>query len=105
VAAWRGFMAAFYLRSGIGLHRPACFDQSREGARGRLILGILGAAAAFNSVQTARKSLSEMISSAAAMKPTTSPTLNPAEIYGWFTEGFNTADLKEAKALLDELSA
>jgi predicted ATPase len=24
-------------------------------------------------------------------------------IYGWFTEGFNTRDLKEAKALLDEL--
>ena len=28
-----------------------------------------------------------------------------AEIYGWFTEGFSTADLKDAKALLDELSA
>jgi predicted ATPase len=27
-----------------------------------------------------------------------------AEIYGWFTEGFDTADLKEAKALLKELS-
>jgi predicted ATPase len=26
-----------------------------------------------------------------------------APIYGWFTEGFNTLDLKEAKALLDEL--
>jgi len=26
------------------------------------------------------------------------------EIYGWFTEGFDTGDLKEAKALLDELS-
>ncbi len=26
-----------------------------------------------------------------------------AEIYGWFTEGFGTADLQEAKALLDEL--
>jgi predicted ATPase len=25
-----------------------------------------------------------------------------AEIYGWFTEGFDTADLKDAKALLDE---
>ena len=24
-------------------------------------------------------------------------------IYGWFTEGFDTADLKDAKALLDEL--
>jgi hypothetical protein len=27
-----------------------------------------------------------------------------SEIYNWFTEGFDTADLKEAKALLDELS-
>jgi len=27
-----------------------------------------------------------------------------AEVYGWFTEGFDTADLKEAKALLEELS-
>ena len=27
-----------------------------------------------------------------------------AEIYGWFTEGFDTADLKDAKILLDELS-
>jgi predicted ATPase len=27
-----------------------------------------------------------------------------AEIYNWFTEGFNLLDLKEAKALLDELS-
>jgi predicted ATPase len=28
-----------------------------------------------------------------------------APVYGWFTEGFDTRDLKEAKALLDELSA
>jgi predicted ATPase len=28
-----------------------------------------------------------------------------AEIYGWFTEGFDTADLKDAKGLLDELAA
>jgi tetratricopeptide (TPR) repeat protein len=28
-----------------------------------------------------------------------------AEIYSWFTEGFDTADLKEAKALLDELKS
>jgi len=27
------------------------------------------------------------------------------EIYNWFTEGFDTPDLKDAKALLDELSA
>ena len=28
-----------------------------------------------------------------------------AQIYNWFTEGFDTADLKDAKALLDELIA
>ena len=27
-----------------------------------------------------------------------------AEIYGWFTEGFDTKYLQEAKALLDELA-
>ena len=27
-----------------------------------------------------------------------------APVYGWFTEGFDTADLKEAKGLLDELA-
>jgi predicted ATPase len=26
------------------------------------------------------------------------------EIYGWFTEGFDTKDLQDAKVLLDELS-
>jgi hypothetical protein len=26
-----------------------------------------------------------------------------APVYGWFTEGFDTRDLKEAKALLDHL--
>ena len=27
-----------------------------------------------------------------------------SEIYGWFTEGYDTADLKDAKALLEKLS-
>jgi predicted ATPase len=27
-----------------------------------------------------------------------------SEIYGWFTEGFDTKDLQEAKALLGELA-
>ena len=27
-----------------------------------------------------------------------------ADIYNWFTEGFDTADLKDARAMLDELS-
>ena len=29
----------------------------------------------------------------------------PTPFDGWFTEGFDTADLKDAKALLDELRA
>jgi predicted ATPase len=28
-----------------------------------------------------------------------------APVYGWFTESFDTLDLKQAKALLDELHA
>ena len=32
-----------------------------------------------------------------------SPDLR-APVYGWFTEGFDTADLKDDKALLDELA-
>jgi predicted ATPase len=28
-----------------------------------------------------------------------------AEIYNWFTEGFDTADLRDAQALMDELTA
>ena len=28
-----------------------------------------------------------------------------APVYGWFTEGFDTLDVKEAKALLDELGS
>ena len=28
-----------------------------------------------------------------------------APVYGWFTEGFDTLDLKEAKALLEELTS
>ena len=28
-----------------------------------------------------------------------------APVYGWFTEGFDTRDLKEAKALLDTLTS
>ena len=33
------------------------------------------------------------------------PSGQLAPVYGWFTEGFDTRDLKEAKALLEELAA
>jgi hypothetical protein len=39
---------------------------------------------------------------ARACRRTQAPDLL-APIYGWFTEGFDTPDLKDAKALLDEL--
>ena len=32
-------------------------------------------------------------------------TMRMADIYSWFTEGFDTADLKNAKALLGQLGA
>jgi adenylate cyclase len=32
------------------------------------------------------------------------PRIVIAEIYNWFKEGFDTADLKDAKALLDQLN-
>jgi hypothetical protein len=32
-------------------------------------------------------------------------SLDRGNSYGWFTEGFDTADLKDAKALLDQLNA
>jgi hypothetical protein len=38
-----------------------------------------------------------------AMLDTTRTMLS--EIYSWFTEGFDTVDLKEAKALLEDLSS
>jgi predicted ATPase len=37
-------------------------------------------------------------------KPQHAPELL-APVYGWFTEGFDTLDLKEAKAVLDGLQA
>jgi adenylate cyclase len=32
------------------------------------------------------------------------PRIVIGEIYSWFKEGFDTADLKDAKALLDQLN-
>jgi hypothetical protein len=44
-----------------------------------------------------------MTAVAAAKEVKTCELLAP--VYGWFAEGFDTLDLKEAKALLDELNA
>lgn len=45
-----------------------------------------------------RKTISERFPTAFRRAPLLAP------IYGWFTEGFDTRDLKEARALLDALS-
>jgi predicted ATPase len=39
----------------------------------------------------------------ALVAPETRELLAP--VYGWFTEGFDTRDLREAKVLLEELAA
>ena len=41
---------------------------------------------------------------ARAIAPVSGMTLPLATLYRWFTEGLDTADLKDAKTLLDELS-
>ena len=43
--------------------------------------------------------------SAATKAVTPKPATFLAPVYGWFTEGFDTPDLKEAKALLEALIA
>ena len=51
----------------------------------------------------ASDALQMLTSGIAAWRSTRSTAALP--MYGWFTEGFDTLDLKEAKALLDELNA
>jgi hypothetical protein len=41
---------------------------------------------------------------AAGMRKRTEGRELLAPIYGWFTEGFDTLDLKQAKALIEELA-
>jgi predicted ATPase len=40
-----------------------------------------------------------------AVRPRSGQARLLAPVYNWFTEGFDTPDLKEAKALLEELAA
>jgi predicted ATPase len=70
----------------------ACFRQAIETARGlsakSFELRAVTSLARLWRQQGRQKEVHEML----------------AEIYGWFTEGFDTKDLQDAKALLDELS-
>jgi hypothetical protein len=54
----------------------------------------------WSSNMPANKELTTVHGSARSPRP---KSLRLAPVYGWFTEGFDTRDLKEAKALLDEL--
>ena len=49
----------------------------------------------------AATSLARLWANKAGVRP---PENLLAPVYGWFAEGFDTMDLKEAKALLDELT-
>ena len=55
---------------------------------------------------TARSSSEPRRASAACFRGKTSVRTRDtlAAIYSWFTEGFDTADIRDAKTLLDELS-
>jgi predicted ATPase/class 3 adenylate cyclase len=69
-----------------------CFEQATERARGR---------SAKSLELRATVSLARLLASRGCRDEARTRL---AEIYNWFTEGFDTVDLKDAKALLDELS-
>jgi len=73
-------------------HAEACFQQAVEVARRQ--------SAKYKELQAA-VSLSRLWQAQGKKEEARSLI---SEIYGWFIEGFDTKDLIEAKALLDELS-
>jgi predicted ATPase len=83
VGAWRTEGRTLRLRSVSDGHHPAAEQQILEITRGNESMARLW------RDQGRRKEARELL----------------APIYGWFTEGFHTRDLKDAKALLDELAA
>jgi predicted ATPase len=70
----------------------SCFDRAIDIARGQ---------SAKSHELRATTSLARLLSSQGRRDEARTML---ADIYGWFTEGFDTADLKDAKALLVELS-
>jgi tetratricopeptide (TPR) repeat protein len=85
--------------------------------KGRLLEGKSNSAEAENSFRTAIGTARRLSAKSLELRATTGLARLLAEqgrrdeartmleeIYKWFTEGFNTADLKDAKALLEELS-
>ncbi|MBV8360088.1 MAG: hypothetical protein JO189_19440 [Deltaproteobacteria bacterium] len=105
--------------AGIAAGGPARFEADLHRMKGEFILmagGVLNEAeAAFNSaISIARRQQARSFELRASIslarllarqgRRDEARTML-AEIYNWFTEGFDTADLKEAKALLDEWAA
>ena len=101
-------------KSGAGLFQPGLFE-----TKGELLLlqGASNAAEAEDCFRQAIRIAQGQSAKLSELRATTSlarllakqgkrdeARTMLADIYGWFTEGFDTADLKEAKALLEQLS-
>ena len=128
---WLGFLAEAHLQAGQLGDARAALDQAAEASaatgechyqaelcrlRG-LVLAETGetaeAAAWFQqAIDTARSQQAKSLELRAAMSLArlwceqgrrAQARYLLAPVYGWFTEGFETADLREAKALLDDL--
>ena len=98
ISGWRlkyiGSKVNFYCAGGTrnSAQAQACFEQGIEIARRQ---------SAKSLELRATTSLARLV---AKMGRRDEARAMLAEIYGWSTEGFDTADLKDAKALLNELS-
>ena len=112
----RALTEAFELASKI---QERCYEAERYRLKGELLLMQDGSSAAQaescfrRAIEVARQQSAKSWELRATMslarvlarqKRRDEARLMLAEIYGWFTEGFDTTDLKEAKALLDELA-
>ena len=76
-----------------GFQAEACFQQALEVARRQQAKALELRAAL--SLRRLRRQQEQRQAARALLAP----------IYGWFTEGFDTSDLRDAKALLEELKA
>ena len=105
---------ALALKSGAGLFQPGLYA-----TKGQLLLlqGTASAAEAEDCFRQAIRIAQGQSAKLSELRATTSlarllasqghrdeARTMLADIYGWFSEGFDTADLKDAKSLLDELS-
>jgi predicted ATPase len=83
--------------TGFGLR---CFQRSREGPEPHAIAIAQTMSAKSRELRTTM-SLARLLSGNRRREEACTML---ADIYNWFTEGFDTAELKDAKMLLDQLS-